>query len=408
MASSERGTVSSETHTVAGIRLSAVDAGLKAGPGNDLVLMEIAAGATTAAVFTRNAFCAAPVQVAKANLSRAAPRYLLINTGNANAGTGERGLADARGCCEALAALTGVASEQVLPFSTGVIGEYLPLEKITAQLGNARAALAADQWPAAAAAILTTDTQAKLCSRQISHQGQGISVCGMAKGAGMLRPDMATMLAFVSTDAAVEQGLLNQLWRDVVQYSFNRISVDGDTSTNDAALLVATGASAATPLADPGDPACAPLKQAIFEVALELAQWLVRDGEGASKFVAVRVLEGRSEEECLAVAYTIAHSPLVKTALFAGDPNWGRLLMAVGRAGIDDLDVGAVSLRLNGVSIVEQGCRAASYTELQGKSAMAPADIDIEVRLDRGSAEATVWTSDLSYEYVRINAEYRT
>ncbi|MCY4426946.1 MAG: bifunctional glutamate N-acetyltransferase/amino-acid acetyltransferase ArgJ [Halieaceae bacterium] len=398
----------SESHCVSGIRLNAVSAGIKTTGRPDLVLMEIAAGATTAGCFTRNAFCAAPVQVAREHLSRFAPRYLLINAGNANAGTGEQGLADARQCCAEVAALTGVAVEQVLPFSTGVIGEYLPVNKIKAVLGAACDGLNPDRWPAAAEAIMTTDTQAKFCSRKIQLEGDACTVSGFAKGAGMIKPNMATMLAFLATDAAVEQKLLCQLWTEVVEHSFNRISVDGDTSTNDAAILVASAGLGNAPLVDTQHPDYASFKQAVFEVALELAQWLVRDGEGATKFVTLQVLEGRSEEECLEVAYTIAHSPLVKTALFASNPNWGRLLMAIGKADVEALDVGAVSVRLNNVGIVEQGCRAAQYTEQQGVAAMAPTDITIEVRLGRGSAGATVWTSDLSYEYVRINAEYRT
>ena len=348
------------------------------------------------------------MQVARQHLAATIPRYLLVNTGNANAGTGGAGIADARRCCEAVAESVGVAVEQVLPFSTGVIGEPLPVDKIQAGIAAVCAVLGEENWAAAAEGILTTDTRPKLASRHLELDDQRVTLTGMAKGAGMLRPNMATMLAYVATDAAIAQPLLNILWTQAVEISFNRISVDGDTSTNDAAILVATGQAAAAPITDEGDPRCAVFAAALQELVLELAQGLVRDGEGASKFVAVKVGGGSSEQECLQVAYTIAHSPLVKTALFASDPNWGRLLAAIGRAGIADLDVDKVDVLINGVLIAESGCRAASYTEEQGVAAMAPSDIHIEIRLRRGDARATVWTSDLSYDYVRINAEYRT
>ncbi len=399
---------SSEAHPVAGFRLGAVSAGIKVAGRLDLVLMELPENSTVAGVFTRNAFCAAPVQLARRHLAATTPRYLLVNTGNANAGTGERGLADALHCCEAVAEAAGVAAEQVLPFSTGVIGEALPLEKIRANSTAVHAALGEENWFAAAQGILTTDTRPKLASRQIELGGDRITLTGMAKGAGMLMPNMATMLAYVATDAAIAQPLLHTLWTQAVNLSFNRISVDGDTSTNDSAILVATAESAMAPIVGQDDPRCGAFTAALQELALELAQGLVRDGEGASKFVAVKVCKGSSERECLEVANTIAHSPLVKTALFASDPNWGRLLAAIGRAGLHDLDVDKVALLINGVLIAEGGCRAAGYSEEQGVAAMQPDDIEIEVRLQRGDASATVWTSDLSYDYVRINAEYRT
>ena len=398
----------SEVLPVAGFRLAAIAAEIKVSGRLDLVLMELAPGSSVAAVFTRNAFCAAPVQVARQHLAAAVPRYMLVNTGNANAGTGAQGLADARLCCETVAEATGVNAEQVLPFSTGVIGEALPVARICAGVAAVRDELGEDNWSSAALGILTTDTRPKLASRQIQCDGDTITLTGMAKGAGMLMPNMATMLAYVATDAAIAPDLLNALWTQAVDTSFNRVSVDGDTSTNDAAILVATAQTQMAPIVEPQDPRCGVFSSALQELVRELAQGLVRDAEGASKFVAVNVCGGNSEQECLQVAYTIAHSPLVKTALFAGDPNWGRLLAAIGRAGLADLDVDKVALLINGVLIAEGGCRADSYTEEQGVAAMAATDIDIEVRLQRGAASATVWTSDLSYDYVRINAEYRT
>jgi glutamate N-acetyltransferase/amino-acid N-acetyltransferase len=393
---------------VAGIRLGTVSAGIKTPGRADLVLMELSADAAVAATFTQNAFCAAPVQLARQHLAQTAPRYLLVNTGNANAGTGSQGLADALACCEAVAASVNCQPEQVLPFSTGVIGEQLPVAPIQAAVPAVCAALTADGWAAAATGILTTDTRPKGGSRQLHVDGKTITVTGIAKGAGMLRPNMATMLAYLATDAAIEPGLLQSVWSEVIEQSFNRISVDGDTSTNDAAILVATGAAGNQPIESREHADYPALREALDSLALELAQGLVRDGEGASKFVAVQVVGGTSEPECLEVAYTIAHSPLVKTALFASDPNWGRLLAAIGRAEVVELDVEQVEVLINGVLIAEQGCRAASYTEQQGVAAMAATDLTIEVRLNRGDASATVWTSDLSYDYVRINAEYRT
>jgi glutamate N-acetyltransferase/amino-acid N-acetyltransferase len=398
---------SCDTPAVAGLRLAAVSAGIKTPGRLDLVLMELPESATVAAVFTRNAFCAAPVQVAKRHLAAVAPRYLLVNTGNANAGTGEPGIVAAERCCQAVAEAFDVTPAQVLPFSTGVIGEPLPVEPILAALPAAVDQLAEDAWERAAEGILTTDTRPKLVSRQLQLGDATVTVTGMAKGAGMIRPDMATMLAYVATDAAVPTALLDTVWRRSVAGSFNRVTVDGDTSTNDAALLIATGGSGAA-VDSESHPGYDALVAAIDEVALELAQALVRDGEGATKFVAVRVTGGRDEAECLDVAFTIAHSPLVKTALFASDPNWGRLLAAIGRAGIEDLAVERVEVLINGTLIAEGGCRAAGYSEAQGVAAMAPDEIEIEIRLDRGGEEATVWTSDLSYDYVRINAEYRT
>jgi len=389
---------------VAGIRLGTACAGIKYPDRRDVVVFELAGKSSCAAVFTRNAFCAAPVVVARDHLRHQSPRYFVINTGNANAGTGESGERDARATCEALAGLTGCEPQQVLPFSTGVIGEALPMTPLLAGLEPALESLAADNWVAAAEGIMTTDTLPKGCSETLEIDGQRITVTGIAKGAGMIRPDMATMLAFVATDAAIDAPQLQALLQQAVDQSFNRITVDGDTSTNDACLLVATGQSGVT--LDSSNQAL--LGAVINRVCRTLAQAIVRDGEGATKFVTIEVQGGRDAHECLQVAYTIAHSPLVKTALFASDPNWGRILAAVGRAGIAALDLEAVRILLGDVCIVEQGGRAASYTESAGQAVMDRAEIRIRVELGRGEAAETVWTTDLSYDYVKINAEYRT
>lgn len=395
-------------HAVPGVQLAAVSAGIKTPGRLDLVLLELHPESAVAAVFTRNAFCAAPVHVAREHLAAATPRYLLINTGNANAGTGASGMADARACCQLLSEKLSCAPEQVLPFSTGVIGEPLPVDKIAAAIPELQPALGAAHWPQAGVGILTTDTRAKLATRQFELEGHTVTISGMAKGAGMLCPNMATMLSYVATDLAVEPALLQKIWGEVVDKSFNRISVDGDTSTNDAAVMIATGRCGGEGLQSEHSPVYADFCEQLESLMIELAQGLVRDGEGASKFVEVCVTGGRDEAECLQVAYTIAHSPLVKTALFASDPNWGRLLAAIGRAGLDDLDVDQVALFINAVLIAEGGCRAPGYSEEQGAAAMEPHDIMIEVKLNRGDAQAQVWTSDFSYDYVRINAEYRT
>lgn len=399
-----------QLHPVAGIRLGTASAGIKTPGRRDLVLIEAGPGTQCAAVFTQNAFCAAPVTVAREHLAAAGgtPRYLLVNTGNANAGTGDPGISDARACTQSVAQHGAVAAHDVLPFSTGVIGESLPVDLIASAVPAAFEALAEDGWAEAAEGILTTDTRPKGHSVRFAVDGRDYVVTGIAKGAGMIRPNMATMLAYVATDAAVAPEFLQTLLTDAVELSFNRITVDGDTSTNDACVLLATGRADNAPVATADEPLADALKEALEEVCVTLAQGLVRDGEGASKFVSVEVVGGREERECLDVAFTIAHSPLVKTALFASDPNWGRLLAAIGRAGVSDLDVNAVGLYLNDVLIAENGCRAASYTEEAGVAAMAPEDISIRVELNRGSERATVYTSDFSYDYVRINAEYRT
>lgn len=397
-----------ELFEVPGVRLGTVSAGIKTEGRPDLVLIEAAPGTQCAAVFTQNAFCAAPVTVARQHLGQTQPRYLLINTGNANAGTGEPGIRDAQACVNAVASAADVVPETVLPFSTGVIGEPLPVDVIASAVPNALAALSASGWAAAAQGILTTDTRPKGHSVQCNVEGQSFVVTGIAKGSGMIRPNMATMLAYIATDLAVENAALQHLLSAAAERSFNRITVDGDTSTNDACVLLATGTAGNKALTRDDSALYNALSEAVETVCVTLAQGLVRDGEGASKFVTVAVNSAAHEAEALEVAYTIAHSPLVKTALFASDPNWGRLLGAIGRADVEALDVNKVSVYLNEVLIAEKGCRAASYTEEQGVAAMAPEEITIRVELERGNAQATVWTTDFSYDYVRINAEYRT
>ncbi len=389
---------------IAGIRLGTTAAGIRYPDRRDLVIMEIAEGSTAAAVFTRNAFCAAPVIVAREHLAQRAPRYLLINTGNANAGTGEPGMRVARASCAALAEQVGCPVSAVLPFSTGVIGEPLPVERIQAAIPQAVAALAAEGWAAASWGILTTDTRPKLISHQVRIAGQPVTITGMAKGAGMICPNMATMLAFIATDAAVATELLQSTLHTAVAESFNAITVDGDTSTNDACLLLATGRSGVVI----GSEQRGAFTDLLMQVCRELAQALIRDAEGASKFMTIEVTGGRDVAECRQVAYTIAHSPLVKTAFFAADPNWGRILAAVGRAGLADLDVSRVDIDLDEVAIVRGGGLAAEYTEPQGQAVMDRPEITVGIRLSRGTASARIWTSDLSHDYVSINADYRS
>lgn len=394
---------------VAGVRLGTTAAGIRKAGRPDLVVLELAPDSKVVARFTRNAFCAAPVIVARGHLAAASGvRHLLVNTGNANAGTGEEGLRAARASCEALARLTATAPEAVLPFSTGVIGEPLPVERLIAGLPQALAALDGDGWEAAAEGIMTTDTRPKGASRRVRIGSTEVTISGIAKGAGMIRPDMATMLAFVATDATIDAALLDAMLGRAVAASFNAITVDGDTSTNDACVLAATGAAGAAPLRTLADTGASEFVAALEEVCLELAQAIVRDAEGATKFVAVEVRGGVDVAECRRVAYAVAESPLVKTALFASDPNWGRILAAVGRAGVNDLDVGRVAIDLDEVAIVRSGARAPSYDESEGQRVMAREELRIGIDLGRGAAMATVWTSDLSHDYVRINAEYRT
>lgn len=392
---------------IAGIKVGTACAQIKPTQYDDLALFKLPEQSTCAAVFTRNAFCAAPVTIAKQHLATTTPRFFLINSGNANAGTGERGLGDALASCEAVAELTNCTINEVLPFSTGVIGTALPVEKIRAALPTALANLEAQGWEKAAHAIMTTDTEPKCASVLLSIEGQAVTVTGIAKGAGMIRPNMATMLAFIATDAAAPTRVLQAALNQAVNQSFNRISVDGDTSTNDACMLVATGQGQLA-IDSTAHSAYAQFCQAITDVSVKLAQAIVRDAEGATKFITISVEQGASPQECLDVAYTIAHSPLVKTAFFASDANWGRILAAVGRAGLENLEINAVQIYLGEVCIVENGGMAESYTEEQGQQVMGEAEIGVRVLLGRGECQETVWTCDLSYDYVRINAEYRT
>lgn len=394
--------------SVAGVRLGSAPLGVRSQPRDDLTIIELAPGSRTAAVFTRNAFCAAPVIVAREHLSRQAPRYLLINAGNANAGTGSRGLADARDCCQAVAERTGCSVDEVLPFSTGVVGERMSVARFPEAIDSALARLDEKGWSGAAHAIMTTDTVPKIKSRQFDVAGHTLTVTGIVKGAGMIRPDMATMLAFAATDASVAPAILDDCLTRAAQQSFNRITVDGDTSTNDACVLIATGAGGAPSIDDPSSEAAHALHGAVAEVCTWLAQAIIRDAEGASKFITIVVREGRDERECLQLAYAVAHSPLVMTAMYASDANWGRILAVVGRAGLEDLDIGAVGIHLGDVCIVAGGERAADYTEERGQEVMSEEEIDVTIDLGRGRAQASIWTSDLSHDYVTINAEYRT
>ncbi|NEX16673.1 MAG: bifunctional ornithine acetyltransferase/N-acetylglutamate synthase [Halochromatium sp.] len=394
--------------SIPGIRLAAVAAGIRYRDRDDLVLIALPEARVCAATFTRNAFCAAPVRVAREHLDSASPRWLLINAGNANAGTGERGLADARRCCDELAALGNCDPTQVLPFSTGVIGEDLPVERLVAALPKALSALDERGWEAAARAIMTTDTRPKWATRHCLLGGQQATLTGIAKGAGMIRPDMATMLAFIATDAAVAPDALRQCLQQAVAHSFNAISIDGDTSTNDACVLTAAGTLGNAPLDETNSAELEAFQQALDSLCDELAQEIVRDGEGATKLVSIEIGEARDGREARQVADCIAHSPLVKTALFAADPNWGRILAAVGRSGLDGLDIDRVRIRLDDVLIVSGGGRDSGYQEEDGRAVMAKDRFSIGVDLGRGSASARVLTCDLSYDYVRINAEYRT
>jgi glutamate N-acetyltransferase/amino-acid N-acetyltransferase len=406
--------VAAQLLPVAGVSLGVAEANIKRPDRKDLLVMQFCDGARVAGVFTKNRFCAAPVIVAREHLAQSAVagstgiRALLVNTGNANAGTGEQGMRDARTSCAALAGLLGCKASQILPFSTGVIMEILPVAKIAAGLPGAVTNMRADNWLAAAEAIMTTDIVAKAISRQVTIDGVAITITGIAKGSGMIHPNMATMLGYIATDAKIAQPLLQSMVAEAANRSFNCITVDGDTSTNDALMLIATGKTALPEVADAGSKAGKALQSAISEVAIHLAQAIVRDGEGATKFITVRVEGGTSEAECKQIGYAIAHSPLVKTAFFASDPNLGRILAAIGYAGIDDLDVAALKLYLDEVLVAENGGRAASYREEEGQRVMQQSDITIRVVLGRGAESATLWTCDFSYDYVKINASYRS
>ena len=398
-----------ELHAVQGVALGIAMAGVRKANRADLTVIAVPAGAQVAGVFTQNRFCAAPVQLCRAHLAGVgAIRALVINTGNANAGTGDDGLARARSVCAALAARLGVTAEQVLPFSTGVIMETLPNERIEAALPAALADLDAAHWLEAASAIMTTDTLPKACSRQIPIGGRTVTVTGIAKGAGMIRPNMATMLGFVATDAVLATGLLQPLLQEAADRSFNRISIDGDTSTNDSFVLVASGQAGHAPITRLDSAEGGALREAVIAVSEQLAQAIVRDGEGATKFITLRIDGGASEAECRQVAYAIAHSPLVKTAFFASDPNLGRILAAVGYAGIDDLDQTRIDLFLDDVHVAQNGGRHPAYREEDGQRVMQQSEITVRVDLHRGAASATVWTCDLSHDYVSINADYRS
>ncbi|MFA6903396.1 MAG: bifunctional glutamate N-acetyltransferase/amino-acid acetyltransferase ArgJ [Gallionellaceae bacterium] len=394
---------------VAGIKLGITEANIKKPNRKDLLLIQIAGQSTVAGVFTQNRFCAAPVIVAREHLAAGKGICaLVVNTGNANAGTGEPGMNNARATCAAVANLLGCAPEQVLPFSTGVIMEPLPLEKIVAGLPQAVKNLDEKNWFDASQAIMTTDIVAKAVSRQIKLGGVTVTVTGMAKGSGMIHPNMATMLGYIATDAAVSQPMLQQMVSQASDASFNCITVDGDTSTNDALMLIATGKSGAAAIAQADSDAYKLLQAAVTDVATILAQAIVRDGEGATKFITVKVEGGKNAAECKQIAYAVARSPLVKTAFFASDPNLGRILAAIGYAGVADLDVEKIKLYLDDVLVAEQGGRAASYREEDGQRIMQQSDIGIRVVLGRGTAAATVWTCDFSYDYVKINASYRS
>ena len=395
-------------HPIAGVSLASGSIKIKKNGKPDLVLIELAEGTRTAAVFTQNRFCAAPVTLAKAHLEATSPRLLMINSGNANAGTGEAGMAAAVKTCDAAAKLLGCEAKHVLPFSTGVIGEVLPAEKFETGMADVYAQLSPLSWEAAARGIMTTDIVPKALSKVIEIDGHSVTITGIAKGSGMIHPNMATMLGFIATDAALSQALLQQCITDAANQSFNRVTVDGDTSTNDACTLSATGQSTLPEITDVNSKAYAQFSQAVNEITQFLAHAIVRDGEGATKFITVQVEGGKTQKEALDVAFTVAHSPLVKTAFFASDPNWGRILAAAGRAGIEDLDVTQVQVFLGDVCIVRNGGRAADYTEEQGQRVMKAAEITIRILLNRGTQTETVWTCDFSYDYVKINAEYRS
>ena len=393
-------------HPVKGIKLGTCNAGIKQTQRDDILVIEMAASGSCAAVFTQNAFCAAPVLIARDHLIHE-PRWLLVNSGNANAGTGKQGLQDAYASCAALAGEVEGTAQQVLPFSTGVIGEPLPVAKLTAALSKAVANLQEEHWDKAARAIMTTDTFAKGASMIIEIAGKPVTLTGISKGAGMIQPNMATMLGYVATDAKISQALLQECLAHAAELSFNRITVDGDTSTNDACVLLASGCSDA-PEIFANSPEYAVFSQAIINICKRLAELIIRDGEGATKLMRIVVEQAQTRQEAVQVAKTIAHSPLVKTAFFASDPNWGRILAAVGRAGVENMQLDKIEIYLGTVCIVENGGRSPGYTEQDGQRVMDQAEITITVRLGRGDSCEEVLTCDFSYDYVRINAEYRS
>jgi len=398
----------SEIFPVAGVEIGVTEAGIRKANRRDLTVFRLAEGTSVAGVFTRNRFCAAPVQVCQAHLAAGGPiSALVINTGNANAGTGEEGLQKAKDTCDALGKLLGVPAAQILPFSTGVILEPLPLDRLVAGLPAAIADLAADHWSSAAHGIMTTDTLPKISSAKVQIDGKTVTFTGISKGAGMIRPNMATMLSFLATDAGIAQPLLRKLAVEIADASFNRITVDGDTSTNDSFIIAATGKSGVN-VDSESDAAYAAVREALTAAALDLATKIVRDAEGATKFMTIRVEEAGTTEEALKVAYAVAHSPLVKTAFFASDPNLGRILAAVGYAGIDDLDVSNIRLWLDDVLVAKNGGRNPDYQEADGQRVMKQAEISVRIALGRGQVSDTVYTCDFSHEYVSINADYRS
>tara|TARA_R110000782_G_scaffold19622_8_gene53465 strand:- start:2610 stop:3830 length:1221 start_codon:yes stop_codon:yes gene_type:complete len=393
---------------ITGIRLSSCSANIYQTKRTDLALIELSKDSHVVGVFTRNLFCAAPVQISKQHLAELNPRYCLINAGNANAGTGRQGLLDASSTCKELANLTRCKEGEVLPFSTGVIGEQLPVDKINTALPELLDNLSADNWVDAAKAIMTTDTIPKAKSRKISIGESIISITGIAKGSGMIRPNMATMLAYIATDANIEKGMLEKILLHAVNKSFNRITVDGDTSTNDSCVLVATCKASNDCIVSQNSEEYKLLENALTNIFCELAQAIIRDGEGATKFLTIKVTGGKKDTECTDVAYKIAESPLVKTAFTASDANWGRILSAIGNSGIKDLDINNIEVFLDHLCIVENGQRSSSYTEEKGKVIMLQDEITLKVNLNRGKCQEEIWTTDLSHEYVTINAEYRT
>jgi len=398
-----------ELFPIAGVRIGVTEAGIRKANRKDLTLVLIDEAASVAGVFTQNRFCAAPVQICREHLAGGQGiRAMLINTGNANAGTGADGLARARHTCEALAGRLGISAGQVLPFSTGVIMETLPIDRIEAGLDSALADASEANWQRAAEAIMTTDTVAKAFGTQVMIDGARVSITGISKGAGMIRPNMATMLGFMATDACVSPAVMQQLATELAEGSFNRVTVDGDTSTNDSFVVIATNRAAHAPIDSLDSAAGQALRAAMLKVALKLAQAIVRDGEGATKFIAIEVQGGKTQSECRQVAYAIAHSPLVKTAFFASDPNLGRILAAVGYAGITDLDQSGIDLYLDDVLVASKGGRNAAYREEDGQRVMKQSEITVRVMLGRGNAADTVWTCDLSHDYVSINADYRS
>ena len=403
--------IASDLKPVNGLRLGHAEAGIKRPGRKDVLVIELPAGSSVAGVFTKNRFCAAPVQICREHLASTNKagievRALVVNTGNANAGTGEPGYQNAIKTCDELAKLMGLKREQVLPFSTGVILEPLPVEKVVAAMPQAIGRLESDNWFNAAESIMTTDTQPKAASKQVQINGQTITLTGISKGAGMIHPNMATMLGYVGTDAKVSQDLLQQLTTEAADLSFNAITIDGDTSTNDSFIVMATGASGVEITS--GSASFDTFRQALIEISQQLAQMIVRDGEGATKFITIQIDGGKTEAECKQVAEAIAHSPLVKTAFFASDPNLGRILAAIGYAGIADLDVGGVQLWLDDVWVAKNGGRHPDYKEEDGQRVMKQSEIKVKADLGRGSATQTVWTCDLSHEYVSINADYRS